>query len=69
MVRITVLGALTATFPDIADRLSARLWLVVLLGRHNWWLPRWLDRLLPQLRIEHGEGPPAPAKQPQPAAV
>ncbi len=23
-----------------------------LLGRANWWLPRWLDRLLPQLHIE-----------------
>lgn len=26
-----------------------------LLGRHAWWLPRWLDRLLPSLDIE-GEG-------------
>lgn len=26
-----------------------------LLGRHAWWLPRWLDRLLPTLDIE-GEG-------------
>ena len=23
-----------------------------LLGRANWWLPRWLDRLLPQLYVE-----------------
>ncbi|MFB7944406.1 MMPL family transporter [Kitasatospora phosalacinea] len=38
---------------------------MTLLGRHNWWLPRWLDRLLPQLRIEHGDAPaPAPARQP-----
>ncbi|MGW4805527.1 MMPL family transporter [Kitasatospora sp. NPDC004272] len=41
---------------------------MTLLGRHNWWLPRWLDRLLPQLRIEHGDAPapavPAPAGQP-----
>ncbi|MFB9995492.1 MMPL family transporter [Deinococcus oregonensis] len=22
-------------------------------GKWNWWLPRWLDRLLPQVRIEH----------------
>jgi putative drug exporter of the RND superfamily len=27
-----------------------------LCGRANWWLPRWLDRLLPHLAIE----PPAP---------
>ncbi|MFI9784266.1 MMPL family transporter [Kitasatospora sp. NPDC051984] len=37
---------------------------MTLLGRHNWWLPRWLDRLLPQLRIEHGDAPAAPAQQP-----
>ncbi|SMB88482.1 MMPL family transporter [Deinococcus hopiensis] len=24
-----------------------------LAGRWNWWLPGWLDRLLPQLRVEH----------------
>jgi putative drug exporter of the RND superfamily len=31
-----------------------------LLGRANWWLPGWLDRLLPQAsRI--GEEPPAEA--------
>ncbi|HEY9378127.1 MAG TPA: MMPL family transporter, partial [Jiangellaceae bacterium] len=23
-----------------------------LLGRANWWLPRWLDERLPQLRVE-----------------
>jgi putative drug exporter of the RND superfamily len=23
-----------------------------LLGRANWWLPRWLDRRLPQLHVE-----------------
>jgi RND superfamily putative drug exporter len=26
-----------------------------LLGDRNWWLPRWLDRLLPNLRVEHHE--------------
>ncbi|GGQ70526.1 MMPL family transporter [Kitasatospora griseola] len=42
---------------------------MTLLGRHNWWLPRPLDRLLPQLRIEHGEEPPTPAEPLRPAAV
>ena len=23
-----------------------------LLGARNWWLPRWLDRLIPNLRVE-----------------
>jgi len=25
-----------------------------LLGRANWWLPKWLDRLLPHLNVEGG---------------
>jgi putative drug exporter of the RND superfamily len=35
-----------------------------LLGRANWWLPRWLDRVIPQL---HVEGRPED-HQPKPAA-
>ncbi|HEX7095763.1 MAG TPA: MMPL family transporter, partial [Acidimicrobiales bacterium] len=31
-----------------------------LLGDRNWWLPRWLDRLLPNLNIEGEQGLPAP---------
>src|SRR4051795_1315152 len=49
-----------------------------LLGRANWWLPGWLDRLLPQLHIEGrpevhlpedatSEGAPAQERQPVPA--
>jgi putative drug exporter of the RND superfamily len=52
-----------------------------LLGARNWWMPRWLDRLVPRLRGErtgadadwHGNAPPrdedetgAPALEPQP---
>ncbi len=33
-----------------------------LLGARNWWVPRWLDRVLPRLTIEHGP-------QPEPVAV
>ena len=35
--------------------------LMTLLGRRAWWLPRWLDRLLPEISVE---GPAAPAPQP-----
>jgi RND superfamily putative drug exporter len=40
-----------------------------LLGRANWWLPGWLDRILPRVRVEgtedHGAPPPAlPHRQP-----
>ncbi|MER8182149.1 MMPL family transporter [Kitasatospora sp. NPDC094015] len=38
---------------------------MTLLGRANWWLPGWLDRLLPQLRIEHGGEPVAPVAEPE----
>jgi RND superfamily putative drug exporter len=31
-----------------------------LLGDRNWWLPAWLDRLLPELDVEGGAGLPAP---------
>jgi RND superfamily putative drug exporter len=29
-----------------------------LLGQRNWWLPRWLDRLIPNLNVEGSEPPP-----------
>jgi len=29
--------------------------LMVLMGRINWWMPRWLDRLVPQVSIEGAE--------------
>jgi RND superfamily putative drug exporter len=25
-----------------------------LMGAANWWLPRWLDRRLPPIELEHG---------------
>jgi RND superfamily putative drug exporter len=28
--------------------------LMSLLGRANWWVPGWLDRLLPQVNVEGG---------------
>jgi RND superfamily putative drug exporter len=38
-----------------------------LLGDRNWWLPRWLDRLLPNIDVEgHAEAPP---EEPEPEKV
>ena len=37
-----------------------------LLGRANWWIPAWLDRLLPRLAVET-EVPPAVARRPDEA--
>ncbi|GLW98088.1 MMPL family transporter [Microtetraspora sp. NBRC 16547] len=34
---------------------------MVLLGRLNWWIPRWLDRILPNISIEGHEDEPADA--------
>jgi RND superfamily putative drug exporter len=46
--------------------------LMTLLGRSNWWLPRFLDRTLPRLNVEgsvdHGDGP-AVSLQPMPEAA
>jgi putative drug exporter of the RND superfamily len=40
--------------------------LMVLMGHANWWLPRWLDRILPRVHIEGPEDPsrPGPADTP-----
>ena len=36
-----------------------------LLGDWNWWLPGWLDRLLPNLDIEGDTGLPEPELEPE----
>jgi uncharacterized membrane protein YdfJ with MMPL/SSD domain len=33
-----------------------------LMGRWNWWMPSWLDRIVPDLSFEGGEPEPDPAK-------
>jgi RND superfamily putative drug exporter len=38
-----------------------------LLGDANWWMPRWLDRVLPRLDIEGTGGLPVPELRPLPA--
>jgi RND superfamily putative drug exporter len=35
--------------------------LMVLMGRANWWLPRWLDRILPRVHIDWPQEPSRPA--------
>jgi RND superfamily putative drug exporter len=35
-----------------------------ILGRRNWWLPGWLDRLLPRLDVEPGGSPERGGGQP-----
>jgi len=48
--------------------------LMSMLGKANWWLPGWLDRILPKVHIEPSEDEitddePEPETEPEPAAV
>ncbi len=43
--------------------------LMILMGRANWWMPHWLDRLVPHLSIEGGEFFAARDELPAGAAV
>jgi RND superfamily putative drug exporter len=60
-IKMFGLGLATAVFIDAT---VVRIVLVPatmkLLGDWNWWLPKWLDRLLPNLDIEAGAGLPEP---------
>jgi putative drug exporter of the RND superfamily len=38
-----------------------------LLGDRNWWMPRWLDRLLPAIDVEGGQAVPSTSPSPRPA--
>jgi RND superfamily putative drug exporter len=44
-----------------------------LLGDRNWWLPRWLDRLLPTIDVEghheHPDDEPPVGAEPEPEPV
>jgi RND superfamily putative drug exporter len=64
-------------FGVLVDAFLVRMTLVpavlALLDRRAWWLPRWMDRHMPNLDIEgekllHELGPPAPAEPEQPPA-
>jgi putative drug exporter of the RND superfamily len=65
IVRMLGLGLSTAI---VLDATIVRMVMVpatmALLGRANWWLPRWLDRRLPHVRLD-GAGAP----QPEPVLV
>jgi RND superfamily putative drug exporter len=61
-LKLAGLGLATAVFVDAT---VVRLVLVPatmeLLGDRNWWLPRWLDRLLPHVNVERKPATPVPA--------
>jgi RND superfamily putative drug exporter len=61
-LKLAGIGLATAVFVDAT---LVRLVLVPatmeLLGDRNWWLPRWLDRLLPHVDVEGEPAIPVPA--------
>ena len=65
-VKMMGIGLATAVFVDAT---IIRMVLVPstmeLLGDANWWLPRWLDRILPHLDLEGGPGRGAEAEEPE----
>ncbi|MFN0096261.1 MAG: MMPL family transporter [Dehalococcoidia bacterium] len=71
VVKMVGIGLATAIFVDAT---VVRLILVPatmeLLGNANWWMPAWLDRILPEIHIEdtHLETPDAPVYAGAPAA-
>ncbi|MBF6454113.1 MMPL family transporter [Nocardia cyriacigeorgica] len=44
--------AAAVLFDAFLVRMTAVPAMMSLLGRHGWWLPRWLDRLLPEIDVE-----------------
>jgi RND superfamily putative drug exporter len=59
-------------FAVLIDASLVRMMLVpsvmALLGKHAWWMPRWLEPIVPHLQLE-GSTEPAPAPSPEPAEI
>jgi RND superfamily putative drug exporter len=57
MIVVFIAFGVTLAFAVFLDATVVRMLLVpaimAMLGRHNWWLPRWLDRRLPLIEFSH----------------
>jgi putative drug exporter of the RND superfamily len=61
IIKLFGLGLASAVFIDAVIIRSVLVPAVMqLLGKRAWWLPSWLDRILPRLHVEPAEGDPAP---------
>jgi RND superfamily putative drug exporter len=61
IIKLFGLGLASAVFIDAVIIRSVLVpALMQLFGRRAWWLPAWLDRILPRLHVEPAEGDPAP---------
>jgi putative drug exporter of the RND superfamily len=67
VIKMTGIGLATAV---LLDATVVRVVLVPatmrLLGDANWWLPGWLDRILPRVDVDGGRGLPEPEYEPAP---
>jgi putative drug exporter of the RND superfamily len=61
IIKLFGLGLASAVFIDAVIIRSVLVPAVMqLIGARAWWLPGWLDRILPRLHVEPAEGDPAP---------
>ncbi len=61
VIKLFGLGLASAVFIDAVIIRSVLVPAVMqLLGRRAWWLPGWLDRILPKLHVEPAAGDPSP---------
>ena len=61
IIKLFGLGLAAAVFIDAVIIRSVLVPAVMqLIGERAWWLPSWLDRILPKLHVEPAEGDPAP---------
>jgi RND superfamily putative drug exporter len=61
IIKLFGLGLASAVFIDAVIIRSVLVpALMQLFGERAWWLPAWLDRVLPRLHVEPAEGDPAP---------
>jgi RND superfamily putative drug exporter len=61
IIKLFGLGLAAAVFIDAVIIRSVLVPAVMqLFGERAWWLPAWLDRILPRLHVEPAEGDPAP---------
>jgi RND superfamily putative drug exporter len=61
IIKLFGLGLAAAVFIDAVIIRSVLVPAIMqLLGERAWWLPSWLDRILPKLHVEPAEGDPSP---------
>ncbi len=78
MIKMMGFGlAIAVLFDAFVVRMAIVPAVLALLGNKAWWLPKWLDRVLPNVDVEGEElhkqlgdtGPAEPAREPEPAGV